>query len=100
MGEKNGNSAPVLANASAIVLDIPELFAINAKPTTEVTVIIGYFNWSNVDINTLKPFFKLMPISGKAMKAATSTALPGLERILNSKGFITTTLPVGLSIAP
>src|SRR5664279_3086289 len=39
MGEKNGNNTPVLASARAIVIEIPELFAIKAKPTIDVMVI-------------------------------------------------------------
>src|SRR6476620_903238 len=41
MGEKKGKRIPVLASAVPIVVDIPELLAINAKPTTEAIVIIG-----------------------------------------------------------
>ena len=47
-GEKNGKRNPVPASAKAIVIDIPELFVINAKPKTEAMVIIGYFNCSRV----------------------------------------------------
>src|SRR5688572_476092 len=49
MGEKNGNRAPVPASAIAMVMDIPELFAIKAKPTTEAMVITGNFNCFRVD---------------------------------------------------
>jgi hypothetical protein len=48
IGEKKGNKIPVLARAIAIVIDIPELFAINANPTTEAMVITGNFNCFNV----------------------------------------------------
>src|SRR6266699_1212258 len=41
IGEKKGKRIPVLASATAIVVDIPELLAINAKPTTEAMVTMG-----------------------------------------------------------
>src|SRR5688572_11952736 len=47
-GEKNGKRIPVLASAMAIVIDIPELLARNANPTTEAMVMIGYLIWRNV----------------------------------------------------
>ena len=41
MGEKKGKRIPVPASAIAMVVDIPELLATKAKPTTEAMVIIG-----------------------------------------------------------
>jgi len=44
IGEKNGNRNPVLASARAMVMDIPELFAIKANPTIDVIVIMLNLN--------------------------------------------------------
>ena len=49
IGEKNGNSEPVAARAIAMVIDIPELLAIKAKPTMAAIVTTGNFNCLRVD---------------------------------------------------
>src|SRR5688572_2791506 len=49
MGEKNGNNGPVAARAIAIVIDIPELLVIKAKPTIDAMVTTGNFNCLRVD---------------------------------------------------
>src|SRR5215210_7596150 len=43
-GAKNGNKKPVAANASAIVMVMPESFTIYANAKTEPMVIVGYLS--------------------------------------------------------
>jgi len=98
-GEKNGKRTPVLANAIAMVIDIPELLATNAKPTIDAIVIMVYFNCINVARKALIPFFKLIPIKGSDINADNTVAVPAVERKLNSKGLIFRKLPSGFKIA-
>ena len=80
IGEKNGNSGPVAASAIAIVMDIPELFAIKANPTTDAMVITGNFNCFKVDQKIFALWRYVRPSNGTEISVASRTAVPGADK--------------------
>src|SRR5690606_19803449 len=99
IGEKKGNNTPVPASATAIVMDIPELFATNAKPTTDAMVTMENFNCLSVLKKIRAPSRQVIPMSGMEISAANRIAVPGVERKLDSKGFISRAVPSRFRIA-
>src|SRR5215210_8838388 len=75
-GAKKGNKKPVLANASAMVIVIPESFTMYAKPKTDAMVISGYLSCFSVFRNILIPSLNFKPIKGIEMSADSIIAVP------------------------
>src|SRR5688500_17114464 len=80
MGEKKGNRAPVPASAIAMVIDIPELFAMKANPTIDAIVITGNFNCFKVDQKISAPCRYVTPSNGIEITVANTTAVPGADK--------------------
>ena len=61
-------------------MGLPELFTINAKPTTAAIVKMGNFNWFKVNQYVFNACLYPILINGNDMIAAIKMDVPGLER--------------------